>query len=175
MTHYSDHEKRIREAVASGETFSDNDLRAILADLDAARAALSSHPSPEQAGVSDNDIRCLGQRNAWRYKCSSDPAHSSTYTFNDVCLLQFARAILALRPAQQAWADGVQAAADLLKRMADETALERGETDPDTGAIQFKSAATREWHASLCELAEEIERLKPAHHGITAPAGGEGK
>lgn len=87
-------------------------------------------------------------------------------------------AILALRqqavPMTDAWAAGVQAAADLLKRMADETALERGETDPDTGAIQFKSAATREWHASLCELAEEIERLKPAHHGITAPAGGEG-
>lgn len=87
------------------------------------------------------------------------------------------RAILALRPqavpTTDAWAAGVQAAADLLKRMADETALERGETDPDTGAIQFKSAATREWHASLCELAEEIERLKPAHHGITAPAGGE--
>lgn len=77
-------------------------------------------------------------------------------------------------PMTDAWAAGVQAAADLLKRMADETALERGETDPDTGAIQFKSAATREWHASLCELAEEIERLKPAHHGITAPAGGEG-
>lgn len=33
-----DHEKRIREAVASGETFSDNDLRALLADLDAMRA-----------------------------------------------------------------------------------------------------------------------------------------
>lgn len=37
----TDHEKRIREAVDSGETFSDNDLRALLADLDAARAALS--------------------------------------------------------------------------------------------------------------------------------------
>lgn len=74
-------------------------------------------------------------------------------------------------PSQQvtdAWADGVQSAADLLKRMAVELVTERGETDPDTGAIQFKSAATREWHASLCELAEEIERLKPA-----APSQGE--
>ena len=74
-------------------------------------------------------------------------------------------------PAQgvpDAWADGVQAAADLLKRMADEMATERGETDPDTGAIQFKSAATREWHASLYELAEEIERLKPANHAVAA-------
>ena len=89
----------------------------------------------------------------------------------------YARALLALHPAQaggtmtDAWADGVQAAADLLKRMADEMAMERGETDPDTGAIQFKSAATREWHASLGELAEEIERLKPTHHGITDKGG----
>ena len=35
-----DHEKRIRESVASGENFSDNDLRALLADLEAMRAAL---------------------------------------------------------------------------------------------------------------------------------------
>ena len=63
---------------------------------------------------------------------------------------------------RQGLEDGVQSAADLLKRMAVELVTERGETDPDTGAIQFKSAATREWHASLCELAEEIERLKPA-------------
>ena len=35
-----EHEKRIREAVASGENFSDNDLRALLADLDAMRGAL---------------------------------------------------------------------------------------------------------------------------------------
>lgn len=67
------------------------------------------------------------------------------------------------KPMTDTWADGVQAAADLLKRMADEMAMERGETDPATGAIQFKSAATREWHASLGELAEEIERLKPTH------------
>lgn len=38
----TEHEKRIREAVASGENFSDNDLRALLADLDEARAALSA-------------------------------------------------------------------------------------------------------------------------------------
>lgn len=71
------------------------------------------------------------------------------------------------KPMTDAWADGVQDAADLLKRMADEMAMERGEADPDTGAIQFKSAATREWHASLGELAEEIERLKPANPTIT--------
>lgn len=123
----TDHEKRIREACDSPCTkvaVQPADLRALLADLDAARAALALRPQAV--------------------------------------------------PMTDAWAAGVQAAADLLKRMADETALERGETDPDTGAIQFKSAATREWHASLCELAEEIERLKPAHHGITAHGAQEG-
>lgn len=37
-----DHEKRIREAVVSGENFSDNDLRALLADLDRLRDNLDA-------------------------------------------------------------------------------------------------------------------------------------
>lgn len=75
------------------------------------REALQS--AQPAAAVSDEEIRCLGQRNAWHYKYSSDPAHSSTYKFNDACLLQFARAILALRPAQQSesktYSDGTTA------------------------------------------------------------------
>lgn len=35
----------------------------------------------------------LGHRIAWRYKKSSDPNHSDTYTFNADCLDQFAAAI----------------------------------------------------------------------------------
>ena len=130
-----------------------------------ARAAL--RPAQPAASVSDEQIAACVKR-------------ASTYGLPFVGLLnpggtpsdfskRFTAEILALRPAQaggtmtDAWADGVQAAADLLKRMANEMAMERGETDPATGAIQFKSAATREWHASLGELAEEIERLKPAN------------
>lgn len=49
----TEHEKRIREAVASGKGFSDNDLRALLADLDAMRGALELYlahaPEPECA------------------------------------------------------------------------------------------------------------------------------
>lgn len=41
MTHYPDHEKRIREALEKASGFSDNDLRALLADLDAMRGALN--------------------------------------------------------------------------------------------------------------------------------------
>lgn len=49
----TEHEKRIREAVASGENLSDTDLRALLADLDAMRGALELYlahaPEPECA------------------------------------------------------------------------------------------------------------------------------
>lgn len=55
-------------------------------------------PDPHPAKLSDDEILTAGHRLAWRYKHSNDPAHSSTYTFNHACLLQFARAILALRP-----------------------------------------------------------------------------
>lgn len=35
----------------------------------------------------------LAHRKAWRYKKSSDPAHSDTYTFNEACMLDFVRVI----------------------------------------------------------------------------------
>jgi hypothetical protein len=54
------------------------------------------------ASPSDAEIESLGHRMAWRYKFSSDPAHSHTYTFNGMCLLDFARAIIALFGAQPA-------------------------------------------------------------------------
>lgn len=55
--------------------------------------------SAQPAAAPDDDaILAAGHRLAWRYKHSGDPKHSSTYTFNRECLLQFASAILALRP-----------------------------------------------------------------------------
>lgn len=46
-----------------------------------------AHPqTPEQ-------IEALAHRIAWRYKKSSDPHHSDTYTFNKDALIQFAAAI----------------------------------------------------------------------------------
>ncbi len=39
------------------------------------------------------EIAELAQRTCWRYRHSSDPHHSHTYTFNRSTLLQFARAI----------------------------------------------------------------------------------
>jgi hypothetical protein len=44
--------------------------------------------------LTDGQIEAIGHRKAWRYKRSSDPAHSSTYTFNRVCLLDFTRAAI---------------------------------------------------------------------------------
>jgi hypothetical protein len=40
-------------------------------------------------------IEDLAHRMAWRYRKSSDPSHSDTYTFNRETLLQFAEEILA--------------------------------------------------------------------------------
>lgn len=51
-------------------------------------------PPAAPAPLTDEQIEAIGHRKAWRYKHSSDPAHSSTYTFNRVCLLDFARAAI---------------------------------------------------------------------------------
>ena len=40
------------------------------------------------------EVEKLAHRIAWRYKKSSDPAHSDTYTFNRETLLKFAGAAL---------------------------------------------------------------------------------
>ncbi|AMM23027.1 hypothetical protein [Variovorax sp. PAMC 28711] len=40
-----------------------------------------------------NAVEALAHRIAWRYKKSSDPHHSDTYTFNKDTLLQFAAAL----------------------------------------------------------------------------------
>ena len=41
--------------------------------------------------LTDHDIETLAHRMCWRYKKSSDPHHSDTYTFNRTCLLDFVR------------------------------------------------------------------------------------
>jgi hypothetical protein len=43
--------------------------------------------------LTDERIVEIGHRYAWRYKHSSDPHHSHTYTYNAHCLRDFARAI----------------------------------------------------------------------------------
>ena len=40
-------------------------------------------------------VETLAHRMAWRYKCSRDPNHSDTYTFNRATLLTFADALVA--------------------------------------------------------------------------------
>jgi predicted transcriptional regulator of viral defense system len=50
----------------------------------------------------------LAHRICWRYKHSSDPHHSHTYTFNQATLLAFADAIL---EQQRAWAQQAEARA----------------------------------------------------------------
>lgn len=53
------------------------------------------YASPHQVAVplTDEQIEALAHRIAWRYKKSSDPHHSDTYTFNRDTLIQFAAEI----------------------------------------------------------------------------------
>lgn len=44
----------------------------------------------------DAQILDLAHREAWRYRKSSDPHHSDTYTFNRATLLEFARKLSAV-------------------------------------------------------------------------------
>jgi hypothetical protein len=61
----------------------------------AARAALDATPAePSAVELTDGVIEAICHRTAWRYKFSSDPRHSSMYTFNKACLIAFARAVL---------------------------------------------------------------------------------
>lgn len=48
--------------------------------------------------LSDEQITTIAHRMAWRYKHSSDPAHSDTYTFNRTTLIDFVRAITREQP-----------------------------------------------------------------------------
>lgn len=50
------------------------------------RAAPAAPKGPQQ-------VEAMAHLIAWRYKKSSDPAHSDTYTFNRATLLQFAAAL----------------------------------------------------------------------------------
>ena len=45
--------------------------------------------------MTDDEIKTIAHRMAWRYKHSSDPAHGDTYTFNDTCLIDFVRKVQA--------------------------------------------------------------------------------
>lgn len=45
------------------------------------------------------EIETLAHRKAWRYKHSTDPNHSNTYTFNRTTLIEFTRAATAGRAA----------------------------------------------------------------------------
>lgn len=44
--------------------------------------------------MTDYQVKELAHRVCWKYKKSSDPHHSDTYTFNDHTITEFARLLL---------------------------------------------------------------------------------
>lgn len=72
------------------------------------------------------DIEALAHREAWRYKKSSDPHHSDTYTFNRTTLLEFARKLTETE--REACAQVCDAEADRMEQGAQE-AIANGEHD----------------------------------------------
>ena len=41
----------------------------------------------------EKEILDIAHRTAWKYKFSNDPHHSDTYTFNKMCMIDFARKV----------------------------------------------------------------------------------
>lgn len=72
--------------------------------------------------MESDEILALAHREAWRYKKSTDPHHSDTYTFNRSTLLEFARKLVtAKRKAwRKAWMEAVTDEPELLGEMPDE-------------------------------------------------------
>jgi hypothetical protein len=67
--------------------FCDEEIGAESGGEPAARNTVTSEPW--------GPVETLAHRTAWRYRKSSDPHHSDTFTFNRACLLDFAEKLLA--------------------------------------------------------------------------------
>ena len=63
-------------------------------------SAIKQRLTTEPPKMTEAEIESLAHRKAWRFKHSSDPAHSDTYTFNGHTLQDFAAAICELRDKQ---------------------------------------------------------------------------
>ena len=51
--------------------------------------------------MTDAEILDVAHRMAWRYKKSSDPHHSDTYTFNATTMVDFARRVMAAAASEE--------------------------------------------------------------------------
>jgi hypothetical protein len=61
------------------------------------RASILTGAQPAPAAPSGESVEALAHRMAWRYKKSTDPHHSDTYTFNRATLLDFAATLMTPR------------------------------------------------------------------------------
>lgn len=74
-------------------------LRARIQELEEMLSAVGAggvgplKPQPQGKPPTDYQVEQLAHRTCWRYRHSSDPAHSHTYTFNRHTLLEFVRVL----------------------------------------------------------------------------------
>ncbi len=97
--------RRISTSLGEGEHFAAAQRALDEAAFPASPAqqdAPAAQPARECLQQSADAVEALAHRIAWRYKKSSDPHHSDTYTFNAHTLHQFATALQAAPPAPEA-------------------------------------------------------------------------
>ena len=68
---------------------------------DAWNAAIFAERNATNAVMTDAEILGVAHRMAWRYKKSSDPHHSDTYTFNATTMVDFARRVMAAAASEE--------------------------------------------------------------------------
>ena len=173
----TNHENRIREVLEAGHDWSS------LAEAEHMLATMQSQPAA--AGVSDAEAKYVEQimeqaqvfASAWSLvggRFDFGNALDDANEAKDELRALVARAILALRPQAVPMTDEVkEQALDLLATMFD--AYENGVPchEDDGGYIGMAFSLDNEtFHA--CAGILNAHRPK-SHHGITAPAGGEGK
>lgn len=68
---------------------------------DAWNAAIAAERDATKSVMADAEILDVAHRMAWRYKKSSDPHHSDTYTFNATTMVDFARRVMAAAASEE--------------------------------------------------------------------------
>lgn len=112
-------------------------------------------------GNEADHVETLAHRIAWRYRKSSDPHHSDTYTFNAATLLHFADALLASeRERRKQAAEEIERLRRLLHEIAEEWAgAECGE--PVHAQEAYAIGLAKRMYALAAEALRPNVRVQP--------------